>query len=192
MFFALVGRAGSGKDTVARMLQKHLVNAELISFAEPLKDFCQYAFDFSDEQIRGPSASRDAPDLRYRRADGAFLTPRYALQTLGTEWGRNCYPDVWVDLALRRVEQTLASGRSAIITDCRFLNEAARVSAAGGCLVRIVRPGVKDAAHVSETEQDATGMAQYITCTVHNDGTLDYLRERVASVLESVRAWKQK
>lgn len=40
-----------------------------------------------------------------------YLTPRCALQTLGTEWGRNCYKDVWVDYALRVAKKLVIDRR---------------------------------------------------------------------------------
>lgn len=36
-----------------------------------------------------------------------YLTPRYALQKLGTEWGRDCYTTVWSELALRIAKQLM-------------------------------------------------------------------------------------
>jgi hypothetical protein len=36
-----------------------------------------------------------------------YLTPREALQKLGTEWGRECYPNTWVDLCIRTGEYLL-------------------------------------------------------------------------------------
>ena len=30
-----------------------------------------------------------------------YLTPRHALQQLGTEWGRRCYNNTWIDYAIR-------------------------------------------------------------------------------------------
>jgi hypothetical protein len=35
------------------------------------------------------------------------LSPRIALQTLGTEWGRALYPEIWTALALQRAEKLL-------------------------------------------------------------------------------------
>lgn len=108
-----------------------------------------------------------------------FLTPRYALQLLGTEWGRHCYPDTWVDLALRTATQILEGSfaydphlgiferdfysirdfhRTEFvgIPDIRFINELKAVRASGGKLVRIKRDVEKtfasSAKHVSETQ----------------------------------------
>lgn len=193
---ALAGRAGSGKNTVAAMLG----GAE-ISFAEPLKRFCQEVFAFTDEQVFGPSEARNRPDGRYPRtcpackgvlrrlcslckgSGQAFLTPRFALQTLGTEWGRNCYPDVWADLGIRRALAHPAP--LALITDCRFENEARAVRAAGGEVWRIVRPsaGLSGAAglHPSEAEQESSAFLALVTRTIVNDGTLAELRARVVA-----------
>lgn len=99
------------------------------------------------------------------------LTPRYALQLLGTEWGRQCYPDTWAALCVRTAQSLLASPmlryeqrqglfriaetrvwaeadrhereRAKIVTvsDVRFRNEMRVIREAGGKLVRVRRPG---------------------------------------------------
>lgn len=207
---ALAGRAGSGKNTVATML-----GAYEVAFADPLKRFCQEVFDFSDAQVWGPSEERNRPDTRYPRsvqcprcyASGhdlngvacsrcegrgmlaTHLTPRYALQTLGTEWGRRCYANVWADLGIRRA---LASSAEIVaITDCRFVNEARAVRAAGGEVWSIVRPGAGlDGAaglHPSEAEQESPAFMELVTTTIVNVGTLEELATVVGSVLRRLR-----
>src|SRR5689334_14415060 len=132
LIIGLSGLAGSGKDFVANLLvDQH--NFVKIALADPLKRICQEVFDFSDEQLWGPSEERNKPDKRYftgkikdtivdyedvrillllengfepsheeiMNACKIYLTPRFALQSLGTEWGRNCYPEVWTDYTLR-------------------------------------------------------------------------------------------
>ncbi len=165
---ALAGRAGSGKNTVAKLLRAHEV-----SFAEPLKRFCQEVFGFSDDQVFGPSECRNAPDPRYPRADGTCLTPREALQKLGTEWGRSCYGNVWADLGVRRA--LACQSQLVAITDCRFVNEARAVLAAGGQVWRIVRPGAGLAGsaglHPSEAEQESPEFLALVTRTISNNGS---------------------
>lgn len=193
---ALAGRAGSGKNTAADML-----GGRQIAFAEPLKRFCQEVFAFTDEQVWGRSEWRNAPDKRYPRGDCPscfgtgiggpdqhcrecggrgleYLTPRYALQTLGTEWGRGCFGNVWAELGVRRA---LAFPEDlVVITDCRFINEAKSVRAAGGEVWRIVRQGAGlDGAaglHPSEAEQESTEFLALVGRTVVNSGTLDDLK----------------
>lgn len=61
------------------------------------------------------------------------ISPRRALQTFGTEFGRAALgADVWVDLAIGRAHRfTREHGRSTftLIADCRFDNEVIRVQA---------------------------------------------------------------
>lgn len=118
--------AGSGKDTVAaRLAEKHQFVS--VALADPMKRFCKEIFGFTDEQLWGPSEARNKPDRRYRRGllvhgrsvgkstdvpdtEPLYLTPRYALQQLGTEWGRDCYPDLWVNYCLCVAERLMTHG----------------------------------------------------------------------------------
>lgn len=190
---AIMGQAGSGKDTAAQVICDLVRGAETIAFADPLKKFCKLAFDFSDEQLWGPSEARNAPDPRYTREDGEPLTPRYALQTLGTEWGRHCYPDVWVDCGIRTAASVIQLGCPLVlITDCRFTNEAKIVKAQGGLVWRIERPELSQGldaaaqAHSSETQQQSEEMDALVDLTIVNDGTLDDLREALRVALANL------
>jgi hypothetical protein len=59
-----MGLAGSGKDTVADIICEQTDGIKM-ALADPLKEFCQKVFLFSDEQLWGPSGCRNAPDPRY-------------------------------------------------------------------------------------------------------------------------------
>lgn len=60
MIVLLVGKAGSGKDTVGRILErKH--GAPNIAFADPIKALASIVFDFSSLQLYGPSQLRNDP-----------------------------------------------------------------------------------------------------------------------------------
>jgi hypothetical protein len=115
----LLGHSGAGKDSVAK-LAAELCDCTSLAMADPIKRICKEVFDFSDEQLWGPSEERNKPDKRYHRTNGenvvaigqVYLTPRYACQTLGTEWGRNCYSDVWVDLGIRKARVNASAKRS--------------------------------------------------------------------------------
>lgn len=215
MIIGLCGKAGSGKDTVADILVRDLGFVK-IAFADPLKRVCKDIFDFSDEQLWGPSEKRNEPDFRYCRKphqqgydpvdgrpttiDAQYLTPRYALQQLGTEWGRDCYPDIWIDYAMR-VAKSIMAGRGSytakkglelaidggghylkptgvVISDVRFENEVRGLRAYGARVLRIVRPnqGLKGEAstHRSETEMDGIP-AELFDAVLQNDGSLEDL-----------------
>lgn len=208
MIIGVVGLAGSGKDTVSDMLQRYH-GFRKVAFADPIKRIAREVYDFTDEQLWGPSEYRDAPDLRYPRnadlAGDTFLSPRYALQTLGTEWGRDCYADTWVDMGIRIARELLHPNggkdydakagvfrstcpppAGVVFSDCRFVNEGRKIKAAGGKVVRIVRPGAGLAGaaglHASEVEQ----LQIKADVEIVNAGTLDELKENVRALVESI------
>lgn len=175
MIIAVMGRSidpngkacsmGSGKDTAADFIVK--LNFAKVALADPMKRFTAEVYNFSRDQLWGPTKSRNAVDRRYVRKfnkhlprgyavicgrcfdaafpDGieektvglsgpqvcqacgedclhgltgyeartpvelpVFLTPRHALQQLGTEWGRDCWQDTWVALGMKTARTLLA------------------------------------------------------------------------------------
>jgi hypothetical protein len=81
---------------------------------------------------------------------------------------------LWVALTLSQIKDP-QDGRY-VITDVRFPNEAAALSAQGGQLWRIERPGV-DAVndHISETALDAWIFDE----TIVNDGSIEDLKKKI-------------
>lgn len=201
MILGLCGQAGSGKSFIADILQKKY-NYKSMSFADPLKRICQDTFKFSDMQLWGPSEARNTPDLRYPRpcrgcagcgyldddsqcescngAGKTYLTPREALQKLGTEWGRACFENIWVKYTINTAQKLLTNKTGpwlpyspskglgqlpswteeisgVVISDVRFQNEIDGIVNAGGKVVRIKRDTTtlkgSAAQHSSEVEQ---------------------------------------
>lgn len=187
LYVGICGHAGSGKDTLAVMLADHLhlLQHKVLTraLADPMKEICQRVYRFTDEQLWGPSEKRAEAHPTLRQPDGSPLTPRVALQLLGTEWGRRCCEDTWVRLL---VEETREQGTYdvVIITDVRFRNEADYLRRYDGRIVRINRPGATGAVpggvvgHVSELEQD-TVAGDY---GVVNDGSLRDLSTRAYEI----------
>lgn len=62
----IVGNAGSGKSTLSNILAQ-VTRGELVALADPMKEFAQSVFKFSNPQLWGPSELRAVPDLRYTR-----------------------------------------------------------------------------------------------------------------------------
>lgn len=251
LIIGVCGKAGSGKDTIADILVKDLGFVK-VAFADPLKRVCKDIYDFTDEQLWGPSEKRNEADFRYihRKAgslgrktvsaflpddhiagkvvpegtfdrwpdirgteslvdadgcipspsDDEYLTPRYALQKLGTEWGRDCYAPTWIEYGLRVAKKLLGEGyrykytpqhglditfdqsyqkpTGVVISDVRFLNEVEGLRAGGAKLVRVHRPkaGLKGpySEHRSETEQDDID-DDLFDIIVNNTGSLEDL-----------------
>jgi hypothetical protein len=87
------------------------------------------------------------------------------LGSIGREYDRQC----WVDL--------MPTDRPLIIDDVRYINEAAAIRAAGGIIVRIVRPGLTPMDHSSETEQRFIVADYTVTNDVHLENELEVIHE---------------
>lgn len=159
MIIGLSGNAGSGKSTAARyLIEKH--GFTLHKMAGPLKNMLR-AIGLTERHIDG-----DLKEVTCDLLNGR--TPRYAMQTLGTEWGRDMisnsfWGDIW--------EKTLPSG-NIVVDDCRFDNEVERVNRLGGLVIGIERVGLEKGEHSSHASEKAPSG---IHTTIINDGTIDNL-----------------
>lgn len=136
------GQAGSGKPTATKFLvEKH--GYTLVKFAGPLKDMMR-AIGFNDRELEG--------DLK--KGPCSLLsghTPRWAMQSLGTEWGRvYIADDFWIGLWRRRVEKVFAEAGRVVVDDCRFPNEAEAIRRLGGDIYRLTGRGGIAGGHESE------------------------------------------
>lgn len=195
MIIGVLGPAGSGKDTVSDFLVKKYGFTK-VALADPLKRICRDVYGFSDEQLWGPSEFRNNPDLRYPTGRG-HLSPRVALQTLGTEWGRAMYENTWMDYGIRVAEGiVLGEGRysqkkglytpsffeklftkkpkGVVFSDIRFKNEVDAIRRRHtGFVVRIKRAGLASvgvAGHASEEEQKSLKDADFDYVIDNNEG----------------------
>jgi hypothetical protein len=178
----LCGRAGAGKNAVATALVRRHGFSEM-AFADPIYSGLSAMCGIPVETLKN-RATKELPIPWF-----GGVSPRRALQTLGTEWGRQMIADdLWVRLALRRLDELRESGSpGAVVTDVRFDNEASalREWATGMAQVwqvcrqsaPIIEAGA--AAHSSEAGISATA----IDAVIHNDGTLQTLAEEVSRLL---------
>lgn len=173
MLIGITGRKGHGKDSVGAALRG--VGFTTVAFADPLKDALKVALGFTEEQVRGSNEAKEAVDPRYG------VSPRHAMQTLGTEWGRRYIcEDVWVQAAFARVE---AVRGHVAITDVRFPNEAEAVRARGGVVWKVYRPGWGSGQHENHaSELDVEKIVPDVE--LRNDGTLNDLRTLTLRVLD--------
>lgn len=176
IIIGIAGLAGSGKSTLAQIIaDRHDFSVE--SLAGPVKAVCAHLFGFSLEQLYGLSESRERPDPRW---DG--LTPRRALQTLGTDWGRAMHPDVWVRALLTTLAAPCAPKR-VVIPDVRFQNEVDAIRKAGGHTVGITRNGVTAGSHVSEAGIAGLTGVEY---RIDNSSSIESLADAADALVEEV------
>jgi hypothetical protein len=224
MIVGLLGLRGSGKNTVARLMIENARGALAteVALADELKRILYRLYDFTEEQVWG--SEKEDPDHRYPREHTwdltggdeedkfqfkctccgilksdrgnfrCYLTPRYAQQILGTEMGRNCYPNTWVDQMLRTAGKLAEGGYSynrldglfksdgmpsqhTVVTDVRFKNEVAAIMNSGGKVFRVVRTGYEKPAfnHPSETEQMSIPDSD-LSGVINNGGSIDMLK----------------
>lgn len=160
---AIVGQKGHGKDTVCSMIQNKLHSRIVERFA--FGDF-----------LKGEIADACGVSIPYINQQKPLFRP--ILQWWGTEFRRGQDENYWTNKARRAIIKSIHD--LAVITDCRFLNEAAMVRDMGGILVRVVRPAIKDGdQHQSETEQEQILVHHHII----NDGDLAHLHEEVVKLL---------
>jgi hypothetical protein len=180
-----------------------------IAFADPIKKIAMDIYGFTYDQVYGNS--KEIPDPRW---DG--LTPRHAMQQIGTEVARSIHPDTWIRYCLSTIrsaakgheplihwepargfvparllmfewegEGVLSDLQKWAVTDVRFPNEADHIRAAGGKVIKVVRPaleGKQGDTHASETSIDEIEPDILLI----NDGTRDDLLAQVRTVLPSL------
>jgi hypothetical protein len=139
---AFTGYKGHGKSTAAGALMDF--GAQRVRFAQPLKRMLS-ALGLSWNEIDGDLKEQPCETLGGK-------TPRHAMQTLGTQWGRDCIDqDFWIRRWQVSANNALAWGQDVVVDDLRFPNEAEAVRELGGLIVRIERPGHPiDRSHESE------------------------------------------
>jgi hypothetical protein len=178
ILIGFAGRKGAGKDTAGEALP----DFENIKFAMPLKLMCAVYLNYRgvDDETIDRMLNGDLKEVPTPHFMGK--TPRYAQQTLGTEWGRVLIgDDIWVDTAFARASLF----EQAKITDVRFPNENKAVQDEGGTTVKIVDPNfVKptEGEHVSEALIDDLPT----DIVIFNDKTtmsIEQLHEKVRKAL---------
>ena len=171
---------GSGKTTVAKMIGLLSPCAcRWLSFAKPLKEIV--AGVLTDLGYDGWEWVLNRKDTKL---PGLGLTPRQMLQTLGTEWGRNCvHPNLWVKIAQNSTDMSFTDDLMVIFDDMRFPNEAEMIRGCGGELWLVERPDV-----VCDGEHGSEGALRDIVPDriVLNDGDRDQLQQTVANLIKEL------
>jgi hypothetical protein len=150
----LCGEMGSGKSTAADFLHRSS-RFRRLSFAAPLKNMLR-VLGLGDRELYGDLKETPSPKL-------GGHTPRHAMQTLGTEWGRDCMsPTFWVDQAIRSAIEARDCGQLGVVfDDVRFETEVDAIRLMGGRVIRltgraVASSGPKHASEQLDFEPDAT------------------------------------
>ena len=173
----LSGRRGSGKDTVAQLIQQLQPEHswQVRSFGDSIKSVC---------------AALTGEDVLpyYSQAGKAELVPTFQrtrgemLQQVGQAL-RVWEPLVWVDAFFAG----LPADTFVLVPDVRFANEADPIRARGGLMLRVEGDplqqrgdGTRDDNHLSETSMDNY---PHFAATIYNTSSPDELRQQVQALL---------
>lgn len=172
----LCGKAGSGKDSAAKALI--LRGWSKYSFADPIRSGLSAMLGIPVEDMLDTDI-KNAPDYKYGKSI------RLMLQTLGTEWGRDCiHSDLWV---LRGLE-ICKDKECVVIPDVRFENEAIQIREAGGIVIQIQREN-KEYDSIVQTSgkgshaSEAGIPPELIDFTIDNNDSIQTLHNQVLAIV---------
>ena len=169
MLIGISGKAQSGKDTLGKFLcdEYHCMH---YYFAKPLKEGAKVMFNLSDEQIEN----------KEKVIEPWGMSPRKIYQLLGTEVGRGIDVNIWIKNAEMFVRSV--AGRTVVITDVRFDNEAHWIHSRGGAVINIVREqnDIYENKHSSEGGLKPDNVDLY----VHNNGTIEDMCNHVKYMIQ--------
>lgn len=210
MIIGLVGLIGSGKGTVADILCE---NHEFykMSFADSLKDAVSMMFNWKRNLLEGDTEEsrkwREQKDEYWSERLGKEITPRWVLQVMGTEIGRDFFgPEIWVSNLEQRIDQLNAE--RVVIPDVRFPNEIEMIKRKGGVVVEIVRGDPPEwyekAAKINNYDTNGVDPDNFpemedvhysewawignpsITHWIYNDGDISQLNFAVGSIMKDL------
>lgn len=181
MIIGISGKAGSGKDTAAKMLEvlyanpdisyedfankryKNFADIQIVHFADSLKETAQVLFRIGEWETNTQEGKKTT-------INWIGKTVRELLQGIGQGLRDAIDPNLWVKILFANTEDW----SNYIIADVRYPNEVYAIKERNGILIRIDRKGAGAGNHSSETALD-----DYKDWDVHieNNGSIEDLFE---------------
>lgn len=205
LLIGLTGPAGSGKDTVANLLQPW--GFRQVAFADALRREVCEAFRVDPRMLTDRTTKEwpvsglaigqcgDPQFVTAMRLAGHGLneprSARWIMQRWGTDYRRAQQAGHWLaQVGAWVTRQRGIDCRHLVVTDVRFQDEAAFVRALGGRVLRVHRDASNGdmphdtAHHASERELASIATDDVIV----NDGTLEQLEDEALRVLAGLEA----
>ena len=181
MIIGISGKAGSGKDTAAKMLEvlyanpdisyedfankkyKNFADIQIVHFADSLKETTQVLFRIGEWETNTQEGKKTT-------INWIGKTVRELLQGIGQGLRDAIDPNLWVKILFANTE----GWTNYIIADVRYPNEIKAIKERNGILLRIDRKGAGAGNHSSEAALD-----DYKEWDVHieNNGSIEDLFE---------------
>ena len=185
MIIGITGKKRSGKDTIA----DYLIDTRAFGgykFATPIKNAVADIFLWDDRWVNGEF--KETVDPRWG------ISPRQAQQVMGTELFRERMPEVLEDFStligsdiwVKRFQywyEGLPEHFNVVVSDVRFKNEAAIITAMGGKIIRVKRDVLEsNDTHASEVEMEMIE-PHYV---VVNNGTIPELHAKISILYKAM------
>ena len=183
MIIGILGKKGSGKDTVADIIIELLSQYKKKAFADNIKKICSIMTGIPLENWYNQDLKEFVLPNFWPNKKGHLYTYRTLMQTVGTEAIRDVVNDnVWIDGVLYDygVKRNGKEEGNIVISDVRHKKEYERIQSLGGVIIKVIRQSVvSNDTHSSETQIDTLG-GDYI---VYNHSTIESLRNEVNNIL---------
>lgn len=142
MIIGICGQASSGKDTAADAIIKKYPKYRKIKLADRLKDTVSVLFDWNREMLEGCTPKsrkwREAIDTKFYKNTGIEISPRRALQIIGSDCIRDkIASNFWSAIIKNRI--LTKNIKNAVICDCRYPDEIEMIRSVGGIIMYINR-----------------------------------------------------
>jgi len=149
-------------------------DCKVFSFADPLKELCQYILDITYDQCNGTDEDKNTltkyiwnniPEnikKKYKEKGGyptGQLTAREVMQIVATDIFRTYFDkNIWVNSCFKKIYQS--NVKVALISDCRFKSEVENIIENKGYIIRLSRIADGDC-HESEKDLDSFDWNSY-------------------------------
>ena len=186
MIIGISGKALSGKDTSANMLEKLYAHPDMTyesyekksqeyhwsyapvtitHFADSLKEAAMTLCILGDWDVNTQEGKK-------QKIEWLGITVRELLQKLGTCVRQGIDNEFWI----KSLYANCADFDNIIIADVRFPEEVKSIKDRGGVVLRLIRDGAGAGNHISETALDDYTDWDYV---IENNGTLEDLFENL-------------
>lgn len=194
MKIAISGKANSGKNTLAGLIQsKSGLETKTYAFADPIKQIALKIFPFLDKNILwGPSYLRETkiPIVEGWGLDKDDLTYRDILLKIGEQHKKMFGKDIWINSVFYQIKNCASYDKKnnlTLISDVRFKNELQACKDNDFLLIRIKRDGIKRVNkenHISEVDLNDVYDDQF-DIIIDNSAGINELSEQVNTIIST-------
>lgn len=153
----IAGQKGAGKNYAATIIREYAEDLGYtvteLAYADPIKEMLKAGLGLTDEHF----ATQEAKETEIPQFG---VTPRYLMQTLGTNWGRDMVNgNLWLIVAGAYID--LSDTDIVLVTDVRFDNEAAHIRGQKQGHIAQVIPTIRYAYEGDDLHESEQGIQTY-------------------------------